>query len=263
MLFEILVLIIAGAGAGLATGFAGLSAAVFIAPMLVSFLDVPVYEAVGIALASDVLASAVSAYTYRKEGNVDMQQGRILLYTVLFFTVVGSVIAFLITLIHVGAFDLGDVTLSYWSIIASLLLGVMFLVRPVREHGRHETKGLRRSAIYIGGTYIGLVCGFQGTGGGMMLLFVLTGVMGFGFKEAVGTSVTIMTFTALIGAACHFIIGGFPDLLMLTVAVCSTLIFARVASVIANRLEPETLGRIIGGLLSGSALVMLLVEMML
>ena len=40
---------------------------------------------------------------------------------------------------------------------------------------------------------------------------------------------------------------------MLTVVVLSTLVFARVASVIANRLEPETLGRIIGGLLSGSA----------
>ena len=57
---EILVCFIAGMGAGLGTGFAGLSAAAVISPMLITFLDIPAYEAIGIALASDVLASAVS-----------------------------------------------------------------------------------------------------------------------------------------------------------------------------------------------------------
>ena len=53
-------------GAGLGTGFAGMSAAVVISPILITFLHIPAYEAVGISLASDVLASAVSAYTYGK-----------------------------------------------------------------------------------------------------------------------------------------------------------------------------------------------------
>ena len=53
--------------AGLGTGFAGMSAAAVISPMLITFLGLPAYEAVGIALASDVLASAVSAYTYGKK----------------------------------------------------------------------------------------------------------------------------------------------------------------------------------------------------
>ena len=61
---EILICFIAGMGAGLGTGFAGMSAAAVISPMLITFLGVPAYQAVGIALASDVLASAVSAYTY-------------------------------------------------------------------------------------------------------------------------------------------------------------------------------------------------------
>ena len=51
----------AGMGAGLGTGFAGMSAAAVISPMLITFLDMDPYTAVGIALASDVLASAVSA----------------------------------------------------------------------------------------------------------------------------------------------------------------------------------------------------------
>lgn len=65
-MFKFLICFIAGIGAGLGTGFAGMSAAAVISPMLITFLGMPAYEAVGIALASDVLASAVSAYTYGK-----------------------------------------------------------------------------------------------------------------------------------------------------------------------------------------------------
>ena len=45
----------AGMGAGLGTGFAGMSAAAVISPMLITFLGMDPYMAVGIALASDVL----------------------------------------------------------------------------------------------------------------------------------------------------------------------------------------------------------------
>ncbi len=75
MLISIIVCFIAGAGAGLGTGFAGLSAAAVISPMLITFLDVPAYAAIGIALASDVLASAVSAYIYGKNKNIDIKNG--------------------------------------------------------------------------------------------------------------------------------------------------------------------------------------------
>ena len=65
--------LIGGLGAGIGTGLAGLSAAAVISPMLITFLGMPAYQAVGIALASDVLASAVSAYTYGKNKNLDIK----------------------------------------------------------------------------------------------------------------------------------------------------------------------------------------------
>ena len=61
MVGKVLVCLLAGLGAGLGTGFAGMSAAAVISPMLITFLGMEPYEAVGIALASDVLASAASA----------------------------------------------------------------------------------------------------------------------------------------------------------------------------------------------------------
>ena len=93
MLIKLIVCIVAGLGAGLGTGFAGMSAAAVISPMLITFLDMPAYEAVGIALASDVLASAVYAYTYKKNDNLDMRNGAIMMAAVLVFTMVGSWVA--------------------------------------------------------------------------------------------------------------------------------------------------------------------------
>ena len=72
-MITLLVCFFAGMGAGLGTGFAGMSAAAVISPMLITFLGMPAYHAVGIALASDVLASAISAYTYGKNKNLDIR----------------------------------------------------------------------------------------------------------------------------------------------------------------------------------------------
>ena len=51
ILITVLVCFFAGMGAGLGTGFAGMSAAAVISPMLITFLHMDPYMAVGIALA--------------------------------------------------------------------------------------------------------------------------------------------------------------------------------------------------------------------
>ena len=101
----VLVTFFAGMGAGLGTGFAGMSAAAVISPMLITFLGIDPYMAVGIALASDVLASAVSAYTYGKKKNLDIKNGLIMMATVLTFTVVGSYLASLLPSATMGSFS--------------------------------------------------------------------------------------------------------------------------------------------------------------
>ena len=111
----------AGMGAGLGTGFAGMSAAAVISPMLITFLDMDPYMAVGIALSSDVLASAVSAYTYGKNKNLDIKNGLIMMASVLAFTVVGSYVASLVKPATMGTF----------SVFMTFLLGIKFIVKPV------------------------------------------------------------------------------------------------------------------------------------
>ena len=122
LLVSFIVCFIAGIGAGLGTGFAGMSAAAAISPLLITFLGMPAYEAVGIALASDVLASAVSAYTYGKNKNLDVKNGLVMMVTVLLFTMVGSWVSSLVP----------STTMGNFSVFMTMLLGIKFIVKPVR-----------------------------------------------------------------------------------------------------------------------------------
>lgn len=242
LLISFIVCFIAGIGAGLGTGFAGMSAAAAISPILITFLGMPAYEAVGIALASDVLASAVSAYTYWKNKNLDVKNGIVMMLTVLLFTTIGSWVSSL----------LPSRTMGNFSVFMTMLLGVKFILKPVMTTKESMNALDARQRIFrsiIFGVLIGFTCGFIGAGGGMMMLLVLTSVLGYELKTAVGTSVFVMAFTAFTGAASHFAIGGIPDLWCLAVCVISTLIWARVAARIANKAEPKFLNRITGVIL--------------
>ena len=239
LLLTIVVTFFAGMGAGLGTGFAGMSAAAVISPMLITFLGMDPYMAVGIALSSDVLASAVSAYTYHKNKNLDIKNGLIMMLSVLLFTVVGSYIASLVPSATMGGF----------SVFMTFLLGIKFIVRPVMttKEAMAQTDAKKRAVqSVICGVIIGFICGFIGAGGGMMMLLILTSVMGYELKTAVGTSVFIMTFTALTGAVSHFAIGGMPDMLVWILCVLFTLLWARIAAVFANKAQPKALNQATG-----------------
>ena len=238
-LVAFIVCFIAGIGAGLGTGFAGMSAAAVISPMLITFLGMDPYMAVGIALASDVLASAISAYTYGKSGNLDIKNGAVMMASVLCFTLVGSYVASLVPGTTMGGF----------STFMTLLLGVKFILRPVmttKEAMQGISAQKRAVQSVVCGVLIGFICGFIGAGGGMMMLLILTSVLGYELKTAVGTSVFIMTFTALTGAVSHFAIGGAPDWTVFILCVLFTLLWARIAAVFANKADAKTLNRATG-----------------
>lgn len=241
-MLTLLICFLAGMGAGLGTGFAGMSAAAVIAPMLITFLDVEPYTAIGIALASDVLASAISAYTYGKHKNLDIKNGLVMMVFVLLFTMVGSYLASLLPAATMGGF-------SNWM---TLLLGIKFIVKPVmttKEKMEAVSPKKRVMQSMLCGMIIGLICGFVGAGGGMMMLLILTSVLGYELKTAVGTSVFIMAFTALTGAASHFILGGIPDWRILLLCVTFTLLWAQIAARFANKASPKTLNRVTGVIL--------------
>ena len=234
LLTTIFVTFFAGMGAGLGTGFAGMSAAAVISPLLIHFLGIDPYMAVGIALSS--------AYTYGKHKNLDIKNGLIMMVSVLLFTVVGSYVSSLVP----------SATMGNFSVFMTFLLGIKFIVKPVmttKESMSAVSAKKRAIQSVICGVLIGFICGFVGAGGGMMMLLILTSVLGYELKTAVGTSVFIMTFTALTGAFSHFAIGGLPDVTVWVLCIVFTLIWARIAAVFANKATPKTLNRVTGVIL--------------
>lgn len=251
MIIILLVTFFAGMGAGLGTGFAGMSAAAVISPMLITFLGIEPYTAVGIALSSDVLASAVSAYTYKKNDNLDVKHGSLMMIMVLIFTIIGSYVSSIVP----------SRTMGNFSTVMTLLLGIKFIVKPVMTT-KSDMEAVSQKKQIIGslvcGAMVGFICGFVGAGGGMMMLLILTSVLGYELKTAVGTSVFIMTFTALTGAVSHFSFGDTPNILVMALCIIFTFIWARIAAVFANKAKPETLNRVVGIVLTLLGVVILL-----
>ena len=250
---SVLVYILAGLGAGVGTGLAGLSAAVIISPMLIVFLGFDPYHAVGIALASDVLASAVSAITYGSKKNVDWKNGTVMLIPVIIFTIIGSLLASMVSSQSMGSF----------SILITIFLGLKFIIKPTQElplKKDDSTQFKKYLKLVLCGIPIGLICGFIGAGGGMMMLLILTNVLGYDLKKAVGTSVFIMTFTALCGSVSHFYIGLMPDIEALIYCLIFTFIGAQVAARFANHASVKTQNRVTGIVLMVLGVAMFIID---
>lgn len=215
------------------------------------------YQATAIALASDILGSAVTAYTYGKNKNIDLRRGWIMLVCIVIMCTVGSYVAFIA----------GNVVLGSFTLFLTFFIGIRFLIKPDTTRKETSAKGERLNwkgvavSLFFGLT-IGFGTGFVGTGGGMMMLVVFTAFLGMELKTAVGTSTFIMTFTALIASVSHILIHPAIllekwDVMLLCIAVAT--VASLVSARFANRAGNRTVGLVTGAvltLLGGSMLVL-------
>ena len=257
-LWYTLAAVLAGAG----TGLVGLSAATAMVPILIvlcpSFAgETGAYQATAIALASDILGSAVTTATYIRHKNIDLKRGWIMLACIVGMCTVGSF----------AAWKAGNVVLGGFTLFLTFCIGIRFLVKPSTERADAAAKGEKLDgkgvavSLFFGLT-IGFGTGFVGTGGGMMMLVVFTAFLGMELKAAVGTSTFIMTFTALIASISHILIHltilleRWPVLLYcMAVATAASLWSAR----FANRVDSRTVGLVTGVILTamGALLIVL------
>ncbi len=254
MVFIVVICIVAGIGAGLVTGLAGLSAAVIIAPLLTTLLGLDPYMAVGIALASDVLASAGAAILYKHHKNIDIVNGVYMMITTIIFTFIGS---------YIAAF-LPSTTMGHITRYIMIIVGLRFVIKPAiksSERNANRSKSQKIILSSIAGVIIGLVCGIAGAGGGLTMLLVLTSLLGYDLKTAVGTSVFIMAFTALTGSISHFVLGyASVDWMVLIICVITTLLGSILASLFANKIKPTTVNRVTGLVLVIVGAALLIIE---
>lgn len=239
-----LIILIAGWGAGVVTGLVGASAVVIVTPILIAFLGYNPYTAIGISLATDVIASSVSAFTYKSHGNIDLKNGLSIAIT--------TVIAALL-----GSWFSGDINpnaLGGLSGLMIIFMGISFTRKSLSEQIKDLKEKLNLSffkerkilSSILAGIYIGLFSGFFGAGGGIMILVILTFILEYKMHMAVGTSVLIMTFTALSGATGHFFFEQSIPYWELGISSAGAFIGAYFAAHYANLISEKKLSKAVG-----------------
>jgi len=247
---EFVVYILAGLVAGILTGLVGLSAAVIIAPIFATFLGMNPFTAIGIALASDVAASGVGAVNYYKHKNINIKGALILTGVVVVFAIIASY----------ASYFTAPFTLNSTINIFVFVLGIRFLVFPVKSSEGLPLLSRSKWIIVqtlLWGAVIGFISGFFGAGGGLSILALLTILLKYDVKKAIGTSLFVMAFTALVGAAAHIIIEGSILWQPLLITSIAAVIGAYGSSLLANKVSEKVLSYIIGIflLLDGAALI--------
>ena len=243
---EWFLIIISAICAGIGTGFVGLSAATVMVPILIvlcpSFAgDTGVYQATAVALVSDILGSAVATYTYAKNKNINLKQSWLIMLCILIMCAVGSYTAYIVENVVLGSFTL----------FLTFCIGIRFLVKP--DTTRKKTNQATSYKLDLKTIILSLVCGipigfgtgFVGTGGGMMMLIILSVFFKMELKTAVGTSTFIMTFTALIASISHILIHpaiAFEKWDIMLVCIIVATISSIVSARFANRVNNRTIG---------------------
>ena len=256
--------VIAALGAGVTTGLVGLSAAAVMVPILIVLCgstfggDTGTFQAVAIALASDVLASTVSTLIYIKHKNVDLRRSWIVIVCVMTMCIVGTIIAYFIPNHINGTF----------SLVLCVFIGVRFLVQPNPQGKKLVPKGTsldKRSKILslLFGLGIGLIVGYVGTGGGLMMLLVFTLFLGMDRKTSVGTSTFIMALAAFVAFSAHAVAE--VDILLErwdVLAICAPVatLGAVVSSLFANKVNGKVVGIVTGAILTVLGIVLLILN---
>lgn len=252
MWYEYIVVTFAAALAGIGTGLVGLSAATAMVPLMIVLCPTfggehGAYMATAIALASDILGSAVTTGVYAKNKKIDLKHGWLIAACIIGMCTVGSIAAYFTHQSVLGGF----------SLFLCVAIGIRFLIKPDSKE-RPEKDGkvkltFKEIAVSLFfGLAIGFGTGFFGSGGGMMMLIVFTAMLGYERKTAVGTSTFIMTFTALIASVSHILIE--PTIILecwdfLLIAVVVATLFSLISAQFANKVNGKIVGYVTGAIL--------------
>ena len=263
MFYEYVVVAIAAMLAGVGTGLVGLSAATAMVPLMIVLCPTfggehGAYMATAIALASDVLGSAVTTAVYAKNKKIDLRHGWLIAACIIGTCTVGSIAAYFTHQEVLGGF----------SLILCVFIGIRFLVSPEsKERPEKDAKTkltIKEIAVSLFyGLSIGFGTGFFGSGGGMMMLIVFTAMLGYERKTAVGASTFIMTFTALIASVSHILIE--PTIVLecwrfLVLAIVVATFFSLVSAQFANKVKGRVVGYVTGAILLVLGMSMIIIN---
>ncbi|MEV1051099.1 sulfite exporter TauE/SafE family protein [Streptomyces sp. NPDC049887] len=175
--------LIAGAVIGLALGALGGGGSVLAVPALLYLLGFTPASATTASLIIVTATSAAALHVHARDGNVAWRTGTL-------FAAAGILPAFLAGAVA-GHLPAGVLTAAFAFIAA---LAALRMLRPANSAPPERIRPARAAGAGAG---LGAVTGFLGVGGGFLAVPALVGVLGLRMKQAVGTSLLVITVNSV------------------------------------------------------------------
>ncbi|MDQ6976971.1 MAG: sulfite exporter TauE/SafE family protein [Ghiorsea sp.] len=187
---------------GMTLGVFGAGGSILTVPILVFLMGVAASEATAYSLFIVGITAIFGAYTYYKQDLIQFKIGFV--FAIPAFVGVYSVRLFLMPALpeHIASFGGYDLSKDALVLIVFSLIMIMAayaMIKPSKVQPTEENKVLNFPLIAVEGLVVGAVTGFVGAGGGFLIIPALVILAGLNMKQAVGTSLMIISFKSLLG----------------------------------------------------------------
>lgn len=239
-----LLLLLSGFGSGVYVGISSGTAIVFMIPCLTIFIGSSIYQAIGTSLVIDCIIGGVAGIIFLKKGNVDFIPVIILCVA----GMIGSIIGTIYNSYTPESF------LTILIVIVLISLGVNLIKNGVKKNVEYINgklnftwfKNNKIISFIFFGLVIGFSSGFSGMGSSAAVTLFLIFIMGYDLHTSIGTALLMMFFIAGSAAVGHGIIYNNIIYNAAIIAGIGAVIGATSGSLIANKINEDKLGRLIG-----------------
>ncbi|MFJ1773761.1 sulfite exporter TauE/SafE family protein [[Kitasatospora] papulosa] len=235
--------LVAGAVIGLALGALGGGGSVLTVPALIYLLGFSPVSATTAGLIIVAATSATALYAHARDGNVAWRTGAL-------FAAAGIVPA---ALAGAAAGHLPAAALT----TAFAVVAALAAVRMLRPSGAEPPERIRPAGAAGAGAGLGAVTGFLGVGGGFLAVPALVGVLGLRMKQAVGTSLLVITVNSLAALTARAGTGGDLRWEVIAPFTGAAILGAWDGKRLASKITGPTLQRVFAFVLLGVAAFML------
>jgi uncharacterized membrane protein YfcA len=200
---------------GVLAAMVGVGGGIFIVPLLTLIYDFNTPEAIGTSLAMIIFTSIFSTVSYSRQKRIDYKVGLMLSLITIPGAIVGALVANMINPAQLG--------LIFGIFLIFVALRMLITYNFGKPKPRKTDRLWYRKIVDSSGTVFeynsdlkkgsplsffgGFFSGLLGIGGGVVMVPIMHFLMDFPIHLAVATSMFIMIFTSLAGAATHFTLG--------------------------------------------------------
>ena len=211
------------AAIGFSLGLIGGGGLIFTVPVLVYVIGVSAHQAIGMSLAVVGTTSLIASFLHYKQKNVDLKIAAIFGITGMTGAYFGSGLTYL--------FSPTLLLFIFGSVMLVVALAMLLKDQKDQDISKNVSQNKLAKSI-IAGLVVGLLTGFLGVGGGFLIVPALIFFAGLEIKNAIGTSLLIITINSLAGLIGHLQHTSFDlrlTILITVIAAIGTILGTKVA----------------------------------